>query len=115
MSGRWRSGAVRLALVGAGGAMTTLGGCGSGSYHRNVYQTMQDCASDYSMLICSQKGQQDVGKFLGPAYRMVGGRPSSCPTSSSSDPGGGSTFNSRKIGVERAGFGYFCRSRSSGS
>ncbi len=108
MTSRWRSGAVKLALVGAGGAVASMTGCtSSGTHHRNVYNSMADCAADYSMGICSSKGQQGAARFLGPTYRMVSGQPKSC---SSQDPGGGPSWNSRKLAVERSGFGYSCRS-----
>lgn len=109
MTPRWRSSAVKLALVGAGGAMASLGGCSGGSHQRNVYNSMADCAADYSMSTCSRKGEQGAGRFLGPVYRMVSGKPNAC---SSQDPGAGPSWNSSKIAVERAGFGYSCRSRS---
>lgn len=105
----WRSSKVGLVALGTGGALV-LGGCSSGSHHRNVYRSMQDCAADYSQSTCSQKGEQSAGRFLGPVYRMVSGRPRAC---SSQDPGGGPFVGSRKTAVERAGFGYSCRSRSS--
>lgn len=107
----WRSSKVRLAVLGAGGALA-LGGCSSGTHHRNVYKSMDDCAADYSQSICSQKGEQGAGRFLGPVYRMVSSQAKAC---SSQDPGGGPSWNSRRIAVERAGFGYACRSRSSSS
>ena len=110
---RWRSKAVNLAMLGtAGGLMTGLSGCGqSGTFHRNIYNGLLDCAADYSALICSSKGEQGNGRFLGPVYRMVGGRPSSC---NSHDPGGGPALGSRRIAteIERGGFGVACRSRS---
>lgn len=110
---RRRSRAVDLAILGAtGGMMTGLGGCSNATYERNVYASMSDCASDYSLATCSSKGSQGAGVFLGPVYRLQNGRPSRC---NSSDPGGGPILGSRKIKTEaviRSGFGTGCRSSS---
>lgn len=73
---RRRSRAVDLAILGAtGGMMTGLGGCSNATYERNVYASMSDCASDYSLATCSAKGSQGPGVFLGPVYRLQNGRP----------------------------------------
>lgn len=113
---RWRSKAVNLAMLGtAGGLMTGLSGCGqSGTFQRNVYNSMADCGADYALATCSAKGLQDAGRFLGPVYRTVAGRPQACNTQ---DPGGGPLVNSRRISVAvaRGGFGVACRSSSARS
>lgn len=109
---RWRSRSVDLRLLGtAGSLMTLLAGCSSATFQRNVYRSVEDCAADYNQTTCHSRGQQLVNRFLGPVYRLVAGRPSSC---NSSDPGAG-TFASRRIGIEpvtRGGFGTACRSRT---
>ena len=113
-SSRRRSRAVDLAILGtAGGAMTMLGGCSNASFQRNVYKSFANCVTDYSERICAAEGAQGAGRFLGPTYRVVDGRPTSCR---SGDPGGGPSWNSSKTGtqpVERGGFGTSCPSGSS--
>ena len=76
-SRRWRSGAVRLALLGTAGTAlaTTLGGCSRVGYQRNVYRDNLDCAADYSSAICRSGGRDDWQTYLGPVYRTVGGKP----------------------------------------
>lgn len=114
----WRSGAVRLVLLGSAGTAlaAVLGSCGRVSYHRNVYRDLNDCSADYSSDVCRLKGKDDWGGYLGPVYRMVGDRPAPC---NSNDPGEGRTsvppsFNTatqkamlRKSvqKIERGGFG----------
>lgn len=112
---RRRSRAVRLTIIGsAGGLATLIGGCSSqpGTWHRNVYGSVEDCAADYTRTVCVTEGTQRPAAFSGPAYRMVGGRPAPC---TSSDRGAGPTWNTRRISVEavdRGGFGTSCPSRS---
>lgn len=86
----WRSGAVRLAVVGTAGTAiaVAVGGCSRAGYQRNVYRDSLDCAADYSGDICRSKGSSDVQGFLGPVYRTLGGRPHGC---TSEDPGPGRT------------------------
>jgi len=112
---RWRSRAVNLVLLGTAGSLATLlGGCSSGKtysneYHRNVYASAEDCAKDYSAAQCSTGGtNQLVGRYLGPAYRMIAGRPLAC---SASDPGPGRGLQSARLGIERGGFGPSCNRR----
>lgn len=111
---RRRSRAVKLTLVGGTGSLAALlAGCSGGNqtWHRNVYKSLDDCASDYSRVICASDGQAQRAAFLGPVYRMVNGRPSACR---SSDRGAGPAWNSRRTGVEsvvRGGFGTSCPSR----
>lgn len=114
---RRRSEAIRLTIIGsAGGLATLLGGCSSqtGTWHRNVYRSIEDCAAEYSRNVCVTEGAQRPAAFVGPAYRMVGGRPSPC---TSSDRGAGPTWSTRRVSVEdvtRGGFGTSCPSRGSG-
>lgn len=115
---RWRSGAVRLAVLGTAGTAIAamLGGCSRASYQRNVYRDVLDCSADYSSDICRLKGKDDWGGYLGPVYRMIGGRASPC---NGNDPGEGRTSVGPAAGpeaqkamlrktvlkVERGGFG----------
>ena len=116
---RWRSGGVKLVLLGtAGSLMTLLSGCSSNTtwssdHHRNVYASEADCAVDYSAAVCAAKGEKRGERFIGPGYRVIGGRASAC---SSSDPGPGRSIGAQKVAVERGGFGPRCRtSTRSGS
>ena len=116
---RWRSRTVNLVLLGtAGSLLTLLGGCSSASgtyssdYHRNVYASAEDCAQDYSAATCSTKGESRGNRFLGPAFRMAGGRPSPC---AGSDPGPGRAVASPRTGIERGGFGPSCSRRGFGT
>lgn len=114
---RRRSAAVDLALLGTAGSLATLlAGCTSqtGTFHRNVYRSIEDCASDYARAVCVSEGQQRGGNFVGPVYRMVGLVPNACR---SDDKGVGRAFGSKKIFVEsviRGGLGTSCPSSSSG-
>lgn len=111
---RWRSRAVNLVLLGTAGSLATLlGGCSSGTtwsndYHRNVYASAADCAADYGSAVCSSKGTQQDKRFLGPAYRMIGGIASAC---GSGDPGPGKGLASPRTSIERGGFGPSCSRR----
>lgn len=110
---RRRSRAIRLTLVGgAGGLAAIVGGCSqSDSFHRNLYRSEADCARDYSATMCETRGAKSQDGHLGPVFRMVGGRPRAC---TSSDPGPGPTWNTRRIDVQavpRGGFGTSCPSR----
>lgn len=112
----WRSGAVRLAVLGTAGTAiaTTLGGCSRTGYQRNVYKNDLDCAADYTGDICRAKGQDRWDTYLGPVYRTEGGKPRPC---NSNDPGAGRTSPATGPGgvpgtlrvdvvkVERGGFG----------
>lgn len=116
---RWRSDRVKLVLLGtAGSLMTLLAGCSSGTTswssdnHRNVYASEADCVTDYSAALCAAKGEARGSRFLGPGYRVIGGRPIAC---SVNDPGPGRSIGSPKVDVERGGFGPRCRSRSTSS
>jgi hypothetical protein len=117
---RWRSKAVKLALLGSTGGLmsTTLAGCSlldRGTYHRNVYSSFADCIADYPSFRCSPAGFGSGGHQLGPVYRMVGGVPRAC---NSSDPGPGSAARGGKSprisvqSVKRGGFGTACATRS---
>ncbi|MDX2158722.1 MAG: hypothetical protein SFW09_19645 [Hyphomicrobiaceae bacterium] len=115
---RWRSRGVDLVLLGTAGSLATLlTGCSGNSssysndYHRNVYGSAADCAADYGETLCVQKGEPQLGsRYLGPAFRMVAGRPSACH---SSDPGPGRALNSPRIDIQRGGFGPKCSRRTS--
>lgn len=113
---RWRSKAVRLVVLGTAGSLAALlTGCSSGpeSHYRNVYANQQDCERDYDVVRCTSGAQTGLTRVLGPAYRVVGGRPSSC---TSSDPGPGRNGAlSPRTGVERAGFGPSCSRRRTAS
>lgn len=114
----WRSGAVRLVLLGTAGTAlaAVLGGCSRVSYQRNVYRDVLDCSADYSGDVCRLKGKDDWGGYLGPVYRTVGGVPRPC---NSNDPGQGRTsvlpaadgaaqkamLRKSVLKVERGGFG----------
>lgn len=110
---RWKSRSVDLRLLGTAGSLVTLlAGCSNASHHRNVYKGVEDCAADYTTSTCHQSGTQRADRFLGPVFRMVGGRPSSCD---SRDPGAG-TLATRRIGTEQVTRGGFaCRRSSTGS
>ena len=112
---RWRSRGIRLVVLGTAGSVAALlAGCSRGpeTYQKNVYRSTEDCVRDYDIVRCAAgTSPTDVGRVLGPAYRVVGGRPSSC---TASDPGPGRNGAlSPKIAVERAGFGPSCSRRSS--
>ncbi len=110
-SSRWRSRSVNLRVLGTAGSLVTLlAGCSNATYERNVYKDDTDCGLDYPLSICSQQGTRDGNRYLGPVYRVVDGRPSSC---NSRDPGPG-PISSRRIGVEPALRGGFGCSRRSG-
>jgi len=110
---RWRSGAVRLVLLGTAGSVAALlGGCASGpdTFQQNVYASRADCERDYDSVRCAQGPQAGLSRVLGPSYRVVNGRPSAC---TASDPGPGrNAMLSPRIGVERSGFGPRCNRRS---
>jgi uncharacterized protein YgiB involved in biofilm formation len=109
---RWKSSAVDLRLLGTAGSLVTLlAGCSNATHHRNVYKGVEDCAADYTTSTCQSSGSQLTDRFLGPVYRMVRGRPSSC---NSQDPGAG-LLATRRIGVEQVVRGGFACRRSSSS
>lgn len=112
---RWRSKAVNLVVLGTAGSLgTLLSGCSSdsGTYHRNIYKNYADCVFDYGGSVCSTEVLNNSQKVLGPAYRMVNGRPSSC---NGQDPGAGPSWNSRRVSVEPARGGFGCRRSTSSS
>ncbi|HRD77019.1 MAG TPA: hypothetical protein PK264_14000 [Hyphomicrobiaceae bacterium] len=121
---RRRSTQVKLVLVGTGSLLAVgAGGCGDkGTFHRNVYASLEDCARDYRPDQCERGGAASLATGVvtpgaavkGPVYRMLAGRPSAC---TSTDPGAGRSWNgfagAGRIGVEavpRGGFGVACRS-----
>lgn len=110
-SSRWRSRSVNLRVLGSAGSLVTLlAGCSNANYERNVYKNESDCGLDYPLSVCVSQGSRESSRFLGPVYRVVNGRPSSCD---SRDPGAGSLITPR-IGVEPALRGGFGCSRRSG-
>jgi hypothetical protein len=111
---RRRSRSVNLVLVGVAGTAASLaGGCSGGvvSYQRNVYNSVADCARDYSAGLCQSRGYSAGTTFVGPVYRLRNGIPSACR---SDDPGAGRR-GSPRIGtqIDRGGFGVSCSRRSS--
>ncbi len=112
MPSRWKSRTVDLRVLGTAGSLVTLlAGCSNATYERNVYQSEADCGGDYALSVCARQGLQQSDRFLGPVYRVVNGRPTSCDAR---DPGAGPN-TSRRIGVTQAlrgGFG--CRSSGMG-
>ncbi|MFM9943563.1 MAG: hypothetical protein ACKVP7_29195 [Hyphomicrobiaceae bacterium] len=114
-NGRWKSRRVDLRVLGTAGSLVTLlAGCSNAKFERNVYKSETDCGLDYALSVCTQQGMRQADRFLGPAYRVVNGRPSAC---NSRDPGAG-PLSTRRLGVEpslRGGFGCSRRSGWSSS